>query len=65
MTSIAGIGMTRFGKREEDLISLAVESSRDISARYSDFIDLVIVCQYPRPLKRCILMISSNQLNSI
>ena len=43
MTSIVGFGMTRFGKREEDLVSLAVESSRDIASRYSDSIDLVIV----------------------
>ena len=43
MTSIVGFGMTRFGKREEDLVSLAVDSSRDIASRYSDSIDLVIV----------------------
>ena len=51
MTSIVGFGMTRFGKRDEDLISLAVESSQVISAKYSDFIDLVLVsnsycCEY-------------------
>ena len=43
MTSIVGFGMTRFGKRDEDLISLAVESSQVISAKYSDSIDLVLV----------------------
>ncbi len=43
MTSIVGFGMTRFGKRNDDLISLAVESSQGISAKYSDSIDLVLV----------------------
>ena len=43
MTSIVGFGMTRFGKRNDDLISLAVESSQVISAKYSDSIDLVLV----------------------
>lgn len=43
MAQIVGCGFTRFGKREEDVISLAANSSLDLVEKFRDSIDFVIV----------------------